>query len=343
MSDEPATGVGHVPRMRKSLQTSTPWLTGLEPRTMVLSPGSVGQVSLRATTPAVLVMSRFCGARSGNCGRVGGVSTAVWPNCASVQLILVNNWNPLRAPFWPKRLLLFTAEAAVIHSARWVSVSARHFAATRLRLSRTLICAAVRRLAGMASVRLIWPNWPACETFRPRLPDCGMSSIFIRLLRSFRLLFSCCYGARGRQRQPDCTRQKWLPGRASVPVSSGSLSDVRQFGMRVEGPQRRDGRRERGEAKACWSIWRALSSGAPSGRSRRARRDRRDARNASTRSRKWQMADGKWQSASAESWGRGGTRPYRGKGVAWLVPRALVHAGEAGLEGIDAGDLPVQS
>ena len=73
MSDEPATGAGHVPRMRKSLQTSTPWLTGLEPRTMVLSPGSVGQVSLRATTPAVLVMSRFCGARSANCGRIGGV------------------------------------------------------------------------------------------------------------------------------------------------------------------------------------------------------------------------------------------------------------------------------
>ena len=28
--------------------------------------------------------------------------------------------------------------------------------------------------------------------------------------------------------------------------------------------------------------------------------------------------------------------------VAWLVPRALVHAGEAGFEGIDAGGLPVQ-
>src|ERR1035441_2444825 len=44
------------------------------------------------------------------------------------------------------------------------------------------------------------------------------------------------------------------------------------------------------------------------------------------------MANGKWHIASGI-----------GEGVAWLVPRALVHAGEAGLEGIDAGDLPVQS
>jgi hypothetical protein len=29
----------------------------------------------------------------------------------------------------------------------------------------------------MAIARLIWPNWPACETFRPRLPDWGMSNI----------------------------------------------------------------------------------------------------------------------------------------------------------------------
>jgi hypothetical protein len=35
---------------------------------MVFSPGLVGQVSLSAITPAVLVMTRFCGARSGNCG-----------------------------------------------------------------------------------------------------------------------------------------------------------------------------------------------------------------------------------------------------------------------------------
>ena len=57
MSAEPSTGAGHTLRMRKSLQTSTPWLTGVEPRTMVFSPGSVGQVSLRATTPPVLVMT----------------------------------------------------------------------------------------------------------------------------------------------------------------------------------------------------------------------------------------------------------------------------------------------
>ena len=39
---------------------------------MVFAPGSVGQVSLSAITPAVLVMTRFCGARSGNCGCAGG-------------------------------------------------------------------------------------------------------------------------------------------------------------------------------------------------------------------------------------------------------------------------------
>src|ERR1039458_7634613 len=126
MLAEPSTGTGHIPRMRKSLQTSTPWLTGLEPRTMVFSPGSVGQLSLRATTPPVLVMTRFCGARSANCGRSGGVSTGAPPNCASVQLILANNWKPLRAPLWPRRLLLLTALAAAIHSTRWGSVSTRH-------------------------------------------------------------------------------------------------------------------------------------------------------------------------------------------------------------------------
>src|ERR1017187_7377025 len=56
------------------------------------------------------------------------------------------------------------------------------------------------------------------------------------------------------------------------------------------------------------------------------------------------MANGRWHMAKrfrAES----GTRwnaSLPGKGVAWLVPRALVHAGEAGFKGIDAGDLPVQ-
>src|ERR1017187_1163634 len=57
------------------------------------------------------------------------------------------------------------------------------------------------------------------------------------------------------------------------------------------------------------------------------------------------MANGRWHMAKrfrAES----GTRwnaSLPGKGVAWLVPRALVHAGEAGFKGIDAGDLPLQS
>src|ERR1035441_7551000 len=48
MSAEPCTGVGHMPRIRKSLQVSRPWLTGLEPRTMVFWPGSLGQPNLRA-------------------------------------------------------------------------------------------------------------------------------------------------------------------------------------------------------------------------------------------------------------------------------------------------------
>ena len=43
------------------------------------------------------------------------------------------------------------------------------------------------------------------------------------------------------------------------------------------------------------------------------------------------MANGKWHIASGI-----------GEGVAWLVPRALVHAGEAGLKGIDAGGLPLK-
>jgi hypothetical protein len=41
----------------------------------------------------------------------------------------------------------------------------------------------------MASVRLTWPNGLAIETVKPRLPDCGMSNIFIRYL----LTFFCCF------------------------------------------------------------------------------------------------------------------------------------------------------
>src|ERR1022692_3510400 len=39
MSAEPCTAPGHRPRIRKSRQVSRPWLTGLEPRTMVFAPG----------------------------------------------------------------------------------------------------------------------------------------------------------------------------------------------------------------------------------------------------------------------------------------------------------------
>src|ERR1019366_1769678 len=86
MSAEPCTDAGHMPRTRKSLQVSRPWLTGAEPRTMVFAPGSVGQASLSATTPPVLVMERLAGARSGNCGCSGGASTWASPNWDSVQL-----------------------------------------------------------------------------------------------------------------------------------------------------------------------------------------------------------------------------------------------------------------
>ena len=138
---------------------------------MVFSPGLVGQVSLSAIAPAVLVMTRFCGARSSNCGWASGASTWSWPNWAKVQLILVNSRKPLRAPLWPKRLLLLASFAAAIQATRWVSKSARQRAETLVRMPRVVICDGLRGLAGMARARLIWPNWPACETFRPRLPD----------------------------------------------------------------------------------------------------------------------------------------------------------------------------
>src|ERR1035441_6810062 len=105
MSAEPCTAPGHMPRIRKSRQVSRPWLTGLQPRMMVLAPGSLGQPSLSAATPPVLVMEKLAGARSGNCGRSGGASTWASPNWDSVQLILMNNWKPLSEPLWLKRLL----------------------------------------------------------------------------------------------------------------------------------------------------------------------------------------------------------------------------------------------
>ena len=69
------------------------------------------KVSLSAITPLVFVITRFCAARSGNSGCSGGASSWVWPNWARVQLILVNNRKPLRAPLWPKRLLLLASLA----------------------------------------------------------------------------------------------------------------------------------------------------------------------------------------------------------------------------------------
>src|ERR1035441_10204169 len=177
MSAAPCTAPGHRPRTRKSRQISRPWLTGLEPRTMVFAPGSLGQPSLSATTPPVLVMENRAGARSGNCGRSGGASTWASPNWDSVQLILMNNWKPLSEPLWLKRLLLFASLAAAIQAVRWTSASARQRAATRLRVMRTSICEGVRGLAGLPPIRLTCPKGLFIETFRPRLPDCGMSNI----------------------------------------------------------------------------------------------------------------------------------------------------------------------
>ena len=114
MSAEPRAGVGQVPRIRKSLHVSRPWLTGPEARTTVFWPGSAGQVSLRVICPLVLVMTRFWGASAGNCGCTGGASTSSWPNWASTQLILVNNWKPLRFPLWLRRGLLLTSLAAAM-------------------------------------------------------------------------------------------------------------------------------------------------------------------------------------------------------------------------------------
>jgi len=76
---------------------------------MVFVPGLVGQARLSAITPPVLVMERLAGTSSGNCGTAGGAVTVSWPNWARVQLILVNNRNPLSEPLWPRRLLLLAS------------------------------------------------------------------------------------------------------------------------------------------------------------------------------------------------------------------------------------------
>jgi hypothetical protein len=65
MSAKPATGAGHVPMMRNSLHVPTPADCGGLARNTVLSPGSAGQTSFTAITPAVLVMTRSCGATPG--------------------------------------------------------------------------------------------------------------------------------------------------------------------------------------------------------------------------------------------------------------------------------------
>src|ERR1035441_4514804 len=56
MSAKPATGAGHMPMMRNSPHVPRPGDCGGLARNTVLSPGSAGQTSFTAITPAVLVM-----------------------------------------------------------------------------------------------------------------------------------------------------------------------------------------------------------------------------------------------------------------------------------------------
>ena len=100
-----------------------------------------------------------------------------------------------------------------------------------LRMVRTVICAGVRGLAGMASARLIWPNWPACETFRPRLPDCGMSNIFIRYFLS--LLFVVVVKWRAWPAGPtNCARQSVCRGAGTARVAQPRLGSAPMSGTR---------------------------------------------------------------------------------------------------------------
>ena len=142
-----------------------PALTGLEPRTMVFSPGSPRQASSRATAPR----------RVGDDQALRRQVRELGPERWRVHLVLAElceravdlgeQLEPAEGATLAETAgALEPAVAASIHSTLWGSVSTRHLAATRLRLSRTVICATERGLAGMASVRLIWPNWPACET-----------------------------------------------------------------------------------------------------------------------------------------------------------------------------------
>src|ERR1017187_6394192 len=146
------------------------------------------QPSLRLTTPLVLVISSAPTGLVGNCGKDGGASTGLPPNVASEQLILANNCDPVSGPDWPSRGTEFLALAAALQALRWSSVKVRHRAATLPKARRTPIWGAVCGLAGMPRIRLTRPYRLLIETYRPLLPDCGMSSIFICYL----LTFFCC-------------------------------------------------------------------------------------------------------------------------------------------------------
>src|ERR1035437_9182062 len=139
MSQEPWAGAGRTPSTRQSRLLAMPWLHGAEARTVGLSPGWLGQPSLRVITPATLVMTSVVTGLSGNCGKDGGASTGSPPSVASEQLILVNNCAPVSGPDWPRRGTVFLTLAAVIQALRCAWVNVRQRAATLPKARRTPI------------------------------------------------------------------------------------------------------------------------------------------------------------------------------------------------------------
>src|ERR1039457_4891170 len=98
MSAKPATGAGPMPMMRTSPPVPRPGAGGGLARNTVLSPGSAGQTSFTAITPAVLVMTRSCGASSGNAGGGGGGFSGCRPKKTKFQLNLMTNETHDTAP-----------------------------------------------------------------------------------------------------------------------------------------------------------------------------------------------------------------------------------------------------
>src|ERR1035437_4685957 len=173
MSAKPATGAGHVPMMRYSLQTPTPADFGGLARNTVLPPGSAGQTSFTAITPAVLVMTRSCGASSGNSGGGGGVFTGSRPKRASLQLTRTNRCSPVSGPLWPCRGCDRYVAAAAFQASRCASVSSPKRRACSAKFRRTSVWRSVRGLSAppppSASPQLPSPHRPRQRSCAPRL------------------------------------------------------------------------------------------------------------------------------------------------------------------------------